>query len=111
MTIFTNTTALNLASTLKDITVSTTGTGTVTFDSPPWWRRYQEERASVDLQLAQMQNAQGWPTMNFQWRNGAWHPVQEAPKPTACAHKCECGSGSNERSGAHSHWCQLWVSE
>ena len=27
-----------------------------------------------------------------------------APPP-----RCECGSGSNTRSGAHSHWCQLWV--
>lgn len=27
-----------------------------------------------------------------------------APEP-----KCECGSGSNVRSGAHSHWCRLWT--
>lgn len=28
-----------------------------------------------------------------------------APSPQTC----ECGSGSNERSGAHSHWCRLWT--
>ncbi len=32
------------------------------------------------------------------------------PVPTALPPgKCECGSGSNERSGAHSHWCKLWI--
>jgi hypothetical protein len=29
--------------------------------------------------------------------------------PVQAVAKCECGSGSNERSGAHSHWCQLWM--
>ena len=23
--------------------------------------------------------------------------------------RCECGSGSNVRSGAHSDWCRLWI--
>lgn len=23
--------------------------------------------------------------------------------------KCECGSGCDEPSGAHSHWCRCWV--
>jgi len=32
----------------------------------------------------------------------AWY-VQ--PKPA----KCECGSGSDELSGAHSHWCPRWL--
>lgn len=25
------------------------------------------------------------------------------------APRCECGSGSDDPSGAHSHWCKLWV--
>ena len=34
-------------------------------------------------------------------------PTERLPVP---ALKCECGSGSSVRSGAHSHWCPCWVS-
>lgn len=37
-------------------------------------------------------------------------PTERLGVPTAPA-RCECGSGSNEASGAHSHWCPRWVSK
>lgn len=33
-------------------------------------------------------------------------PTPRLPSPGT---KCECGSGSDARSGAHSHWCPCWV--
>ena len=36
-------------------------------------------------------------------------PTERLGVPTAPAPRCECGSGSNEASGAHSHWCPRWV--
>lgn len=38
-------------------------------------------------------------------------PTERLGVPTAPARtqRCECGSGSNEASGAHSHWCPRWV--
>jgi hypothetical protein len=36
--------------------------------------------------------------------SGWWTPRPPTPEPT-----CECGSGSNVRSGGHSHWCRLWM--
>ena len=38
-------------------------------------------------------------------------PTERLGVPTAAPAKCECGSGSNEASGAHSHWCPRWVSK
>lgn len=35
-------------------------------------------------------------------------PVTERLPASAVA-RCECGSGSSVRSGAHSHWCPCWV--
>lgn len=38
------------------------------------------------------------------------NPDFSQPAASECeAQTCECGSGSNERSGAHSHWCRLWL--
>jgi hypothetical protein len=36
-------------------------------------------------------------------------PTERLGVPTAPPQRCECGSGSNEASGAHSHWCPRWV--
>lgn len=36
-------------------------------------------------------------------------PTEKLGVPTAPPQRCECGSGSNEASGAHSHWCPRWV--
>lgn len=35
-------------------------------------------------------------------------PVTER-LPAPAVVRCECGSGSSVRSGAHSHWCPCWV--
>lgn len=39
-------------------------------------------------------------------RPAAW---EVAMAEAMAAPTCECGSGSNEPSGAHSHWCRLWT--
>jgi hypothetical protein len=111
--IYTNATALNLASTLADIAdeevpptlnVVNTGTGTVTVNSRA------EDRASMQ-QLAGM--VFSWPAQDFAWVDGRWvpHEVKAAAIKLPEEPKCECGSGCNTRSGAHSHWCQLWAEE
>lgn len=43
---------------------------------------------------------------NYEWgakKQPWWRSATIVPD------KCECGSGSDARSGAHSHWCKLWV--
>lgn len=37
----------------------------------------------------------------------AWK--ENSPKESSPSTSCECGSGSDEPSGAHFHWCRLWM--
>ena len=48
------------------------------------------------------------------WFNGYRYsevhvPTEPYVAPAPAVARCECGSGSNVRSGAHSHWCPLWL--
>lgn len=42
---------------------------------------------------------------NYTWGARNAPPTAPAPAPA----KCECGTGDHTRSGAHSHWCPMWV--
>jgi len=48
-----------------------------------------------------------WPGYTYQEHDSApTLPGVLAPAPA----RCECESGSHTKSGAHSHWCPMWVS-